>query len=1150
MKRVCLLLLVFLFVALEPASADTPPSFAKDIKPFLAKYCIECHQGAKPKGGIDLTTYESFKKGGISFDGFVPGKPDESWVVKSVEKRTKPVMPPKDKKQPSDDERKLLRAWIAAGARDDSAKAVGVKLPDLKSKVAAAPAVAALAYRPDGKLLAAGTYKEVVLINPDTGAEVARLPGQTESVTALTFTRDGLRFAVASGSSGAAGRLRLYSATNDPTPLKPEHDIPAHADIIHALVFSPDGKTLASTGYDRLIKLWDVAAGKEVRTLKDHSDTAYGLAFSPDGKLLASAAADRAVKIWDVATGKRLYSLGDATDWLYALAWSPDGKHVAAAGVDKSIRIWEADADGGKLVHSVFAHEGPVVRLAYAADGKTLYSLGEDRVIKSWDTAKMAEKKAYDKQPEAALALAVRQDNKQLAVGRYDGALIFLDVDTGKRQSQPLPARPHPPKLNKLTPDSGQRGQTVRVTVEGQNLDAATEVTSTLKDAKMAIHADGRTAKSFQFDVTLPVGTPAGNYAVTVRSPAGPSNAASFAVDLFPAVAEQEPNDSPSTGQKIALPVSIAGTIGKAGDVDYYRFEAAAGQEIGVQAIPADPAKLEPILALTDVNGNLVAESGTGLLGYRCEKAGTYALGIRDRDYRGGELAYRLHLGDIPIVTGVFPLGLQRGTEAEIKLDGVHLGASRFVKLKAPADAAPGTRLPLGSTALGSPGVMVGEFPELRSSGASALAVPGTGNGTITRAGQPDTWRFPARKGQRLIVEVNARRLGSPLDSTIDILDAQGKPVQRAVLRCVAKTYSTFRDHDSANPGIRLETWNELAINDYLLIGHELLRIRALPKNPDDDCQFFAVTNQRVGYLDTTPTHHPNGTPMYKVAIHPPGTTFAPNGLPVVPIFYRNDDGGAGYGKDSRLFFDPPADGDYQVRIGDARGQGGSAYAYRLTVRRPRPSFQVRFSPTNPAVWQGGAVPITISADRSDGFDDAIDLKLDNLPPGFSAPPTTIPAGELSTTVALFAEPAATVPAGALPLKVTARAVIDGQAVVREVAGAVPQAVAPGDIVTTVVQSEVAVQPGKEVRLTVAIERKNGFTGRIPLEVRGLPHGVRVLDIGLNGILITERDTSRTIAIYCEPWVQPIEHPFVVLARREGKNTEHAARSVLLKITK
>jgi hypothetical protein len=416
-----------------------------------------------------------------------------------------------------------------------------------------------------------------------------------------------------------------------------------------------------------------------------------------------------------------------------------------------------------------------------------------------------------------------------------------------------------------------------------------------------------------------------------------------------------------------------------------------------------------------------------------------------------------------------------------------------------------------------------------------------------------------------LILEVNARRIGSPLDSYIEILDAKGQAVPRATLRCLAKTYTTFRDHDGAGPGIRIETWGELAINDHILVGNELIRIWDLPRGPDDDCQFYSVGGQRAAYLDTTPTYHSLGTPMYKVSIHPPGTTFPANGFPVVTFYYRNDDGGSGYGKDSRLFFDPPADGEYQVRIGDSRGQGGVDYAYRLTVRPPRPSFNVSFNPTSPSVWKGSAVPITVSAERVDGYEGPIEVRLEKLPTGFSAPPTTIPAGENSTAFALWAEPTANltpsppslpgkgdggIGPGNLPLKLVAKATINGQEVVREATGGTPKVVEPGELVTTAEQSEVAVRPGKEVPLTVKIERRNGFKGRVPLDVRGLPHGVRVLDIGLNGILITENESRRTFVIYAEPWVQPTSHPFVVLARNEGKGTEFAAKSVLLKVQK
>jgi hypothetical protein len=427
------------------------------------------------------------------------------------------------------------------------------------------------------------------------------------------------------------------------------------------------------------------------------------------------------------------------------------------------------------------------------------------------------------------------------------------------------------------------------------------------------------------------------------------------------------------------------------------------------------------------------------------------------------------------------------------------------------------------------------------------VAVPGTANGCVKSAGTAEAWRFTAKKGQRLVIEVNAHRIGSPLDSVIEVLDARGQPVPRAVLRCLSKTYVTFRDHGSTG-GIRLEGWSDLAINDYLYVGPELVRIRELPRNPDDDCHFFSEQGLRKGFLGTTPSYHSNGTVMYKVSLHPPGTTFPPNGLPLITLYYRNDDGGAGHRKDSRLFFDPPADGEYQVRVSDARGEGSAEHAYRLTVRPPRPRYEVSFSPTSPTVWKGGAVPVSVTARRIDDFDGPIEVRLANLPPGFHAPVTTIPEGEESTTFALHADEKATVPAKAPPLKLLAKAVIGGKAVSREAAGGALKVAGPGDLVTTTVQSEVAVRPGSEVRVTVKVERRNGFAGRVPVEVRGLPHGVHVLDIGLNGILITEKETTRTFVIRAEPWVKPTEHPFVVLARSERRGTEHAARSVLLKV--
>ncbi len=1026
---------------------------------------------------------------------------------------------------------------------------------------AAPPPVSALAYRPDGQLLAAGTRGVVYLIDPATGEVAADLTGQDGRVTAVAFAKSGW-LAVASGEPGKSGVVRLYEIRDPKTaPPKLAAEFAAHTDAVYALAFSPDSKTLASAGYDKLVKLWDVPASANPeprRTLTDHSDAVYALDFHPGGKLLASGSADRAVKVWDVATGKRLYTLSDPTDWVYAVAWSPDGKHLAAGGADKSVRVWEANEAGGNLVRSVFAHGKAVSRLAYTADGRTLVSAGEDRVVKLWDAAKMTEARAFPAQPDDLLAVAARPDGKQIAVGRYDGRLQLIDPATGKPTATPLPVKPKPPVIASVAPDHAARGQTVRVRFEGKLLDAATGVRASGSGVTAAVVQKSRTR--LEADVTVPADAAVGAVQLVLTSDGGDSNAARFWADRFPAVAERGQTDSARTAMAVALPATVVGKLDRAGDADFYRFEAAAGQEIGVQVTTAvDRGKFDPVVVLTDESGQILAE-GDGALGYSCPAAGTYTVGVRDRDYRGGkEFDYRLHVGPVPVVTGVFPLGVTRGRETAVRLTGVNLGrpGGLTVTVKPPADAAVGSKLPLplprsGGDPVGPTEVVVGEFPAVAvgpDGQAELPAVPGTADGVLAKPGEAHTIRFRAKKGERLIVETHAARLGAPVDSFVEVLGADGKPVPRAVLRCVARTFTTFRDHNSTGPGIRLEYWNELAIDDLLYVGGELMRIKALPRNPDDDCQFYEVDGKRVGFLDTTPTHHAQGTPMYKVEVHPPGSTFPPNGMPLFELTYRNDDGGPGYGKDSRVFFDPPADGVYQVRVSDANRAGGPTYTYRLTVRPPRPDFAIRFNPTAPKVWKGGAIPVTVTATRIDGFEGPIDVRFDGLPLPFHAPSTRIEAGQHSAAVALSVgvEP---LPKKLPPLKVVAWAGIGGQEVVREAVGSPPAVVEPGDLVTTTNLSELVIRPGTEAKLVVKVERRNGYTGRVPLDVRGLPHGVRVLHVGLNGILVLPGQAEREVVIYAEPWVEPMERPFVVLARSERRGTEHAAPAVTLKVQK
>ena len=124
-----------------------------------------------------------------------------------------------------------------------------------------------------------------------------------------------------------------------------------------------------------------------------------------------------------------------------------------------------------------------------------------------------------------------------------------------------------------------------------------------------------------------------------------------------------------------------------------------------------------------------------------------------------------------------------------------------------------------------------------------------------------------------------------------------------------------------------------------MVAGNDLMRVAKLTNGPDEDVIFENFGGQRLGMEDTTPEAHALDDFIYKVQLHPPSTQFPPNGMPVFRFSMHNDDGGPGYGKDSRVTFTAPDDGVYYVKIGDVRNQGGENFAYRFTIREPVPDF-------------------------------------------------------------------------------------------------------------------------------------------------------------------------------------------------------------------
>jgi hypothetical protein len=753
-----------------------------------------------------------------------------------------------------------------------------------------------------------------------------------------------------------------------------------------------------------------------------------------------------------------------------------------------------------------------------------------------------------------------------------------------------------PPALSRISPAGMERGTTAIFKLEGRGLIAGrallfdtpgftakivnvTALHEEIKAARAGVDLEAAVPlgvkSEAQVELTVSKDVEPGIHWFRIATPNGTSNMLPLAVGSLKEVQQQRNSSDP---QQVDLPATIVGAVSAVGEVNSYSFEGKAGQEMVFQVVASRlDSQLESLLVLRDSSGEEIARAGEylrepdAILVAKLPKDGKYTLSISDREEKGGwDYFYQLNAGPLPYVTGWFPLGVREGKPAMVSIEGVNLGDVKQVEVRPPARVDGWTTLPLtvatpSGPLLNKPRIGVGDVPEVfekepndTPSQAEAVSLPVTINGHIdnpnaAKHADDDYFRIHAGKGQHLVIEVAAARLGSPLDSVVEVLDSRGNAVPRATVRCLYQTQSTLADRDSRSEGIRLVSTTGLHENDYLMVGDELDQIAYIPDQPDADVILKGFEGQRFTWLGTSPSLRPLNTTVYKVQILPPDAEFPSNGLPVFHLTERNDDGGPGYGADSRLDFDAPADGDYLVHLKDVRNLGGADFAYRLTIREAAPDFTLVAYPDNPNIPQGGSTPLTVSVNRLQGYEGPIEIEVTSLPEGLTASKAEISAGEDSTLVVLSAAPGSHLDSPPAHFEIVGHAIVSGRAITRvanadkvlQVASIIP----PPDVTVRAQPEQVAIAPDKEVSVSLHVERKNGFKGRVPCDVVNLPPGVRVVNLGLNGILVPENQSDATFKLRAADWAKPIVQPIYVLANVESNaTTQHPSLPIMLRV--
>jgi tricorn protease-like protein len=235
-------------------------------------------------------------------------------------------------------------------------------------------------------------------------------------------------------------RVMSHPYATEGGPAQPNGKDDGHADWVVAVVFSPDGQTILSGSHDGTLIFWDMATGKQLRSIEDHRlhgkpFEIVSVAFSPDGKTVASASSDQTVRLWDASNGKPRRVFRNVK-FAHEITFSPDGRKLAVANCER-VMVWNLS---NGVVQRNFHKEPTGVgtsfcaeHVAFSRDGR--HVIADGGPIQIWSVATGRQIKRFE--PEGSgFGMALSHDGARLLLGEDfqsgQGMIELWDVGSGK----------------------------------------------------------------------------------------------------------------------------------------------------------------------------------------------------------------------------------------------------------------------------------------------------------------------------------------------------------------------------------------------------------------------------------------------------------------------------------------------------------------------------------------------------------------------------------------------------------------------------------------------------------------------------------------------------------------------------------------------
>ena len=433
----------------EKPAATGPVSFYRQVRPILQRNCTGCHQPAKAGGKLVLTSYAGTKAGGEQGTGFEPGKPDDSLLVEFIS-GDKPAMPKNAPPLPKD-QVALISRWIAEGAADDTPEEVQDTIsPENPPIYHSPPVISAVAYSPDGQLLAISGFREILLHKADGSGLAGRLVGRSQYITSLAFSPDGKLLAATGGNPSLFGEVQFWNVAEK----KLERSTTVTTDTLFGGRFSDDGTLFAFGGADNSARILRVSDAEQILKFDAHADWVMGAAFSVDMKHMITISRDRSMKLSIVESGQFVDNITSITPGalkggLQALRRHPKKDELLIGGSDGEPKLYKMIRTQARVIGDDFnrlkSYErmaGRIFALDFNADGTRFVagsstgSGGMARIYSTDDAKLLHELKGHAR---GVFAVAFSPDGKHVITGGFEGKVRIFDAESGNLEKEYIP---------------------------------------------------------------------------------------------------------------------------------------------------------------------------------------------------------------------------------------------------------------------------------------------------------------------------------------------------------------------------------------------------------------------------------------------------------------------------------------------------------------------------------------------------------------------------------------------------------------------------------------------------------------------------------------------------------------------------------------